>query len=69
MVSPGRCSSMTRMSTGCLCSLIFMPFLRCKSVARHITKAQIAQAQHMAEDWTKRHTRRANIATSPDSTH
>jgi hypothetical protein len=27
-VSPGRCSSMTRMSTGCPCSLIFIPFLR-----------------------------------------
>lgn len=40
-----------------------------KSVARHMTKAQIAQAQRMAEDWTKRHTRRANIAPSPDSTH
>jgi hypothetical protein len=26
-----------------------------KRVARHMTKAQIVQAQHMAEDWIKRH--------------
>lgn len=39
-----------------------------KRVARHMTKAQIAQAQHMAEDWTKRHTGRANVATYPDPT-
>lgn len=40
-----------------------------KHVARHMTKAQIAQAQQMAEDWTKRHARRASAATPPASTH
>ena len=40
-----------------------------KRVARHMTKAQIAHARHMAEDWTTRHTWRANVATSPDPTH
>src|SRR5439155_1734267 len=33
MVSPGRCRSMARISTGCPCSLIFMPFLRSFPVA------------------------------------
>jgi TPR repeat protein len=37
-----------------------------KRVARHMTKAQIAEAQRMTEDWTKRHTRRATVAPSPD---
>lgn len=36
-----------------------------KRIARHMTKAQIVQAQSMAEDWIKRHTRPANLATSP----
>jgi uncharacterized protein len=40
-------------------------------VALHMTKAQIAQAQRMAEDWIKRHTRQrqASIATSPNPSH
>ena len=34
-----------------------------KRVARHMTKAQIVQAQRMAEDWIKRHTAQsANVA-------
>jgi TPR repeat protein len=40
-----------------------------KRAAQHMTKAQIARARHMAEDWTIRHTWRANVATSPDPTH
>jgi uncharacterized protein len=40
-----------------------------KRVARHMTKAQIAQAQQMADDWTKRHPWRANAPTSPAPTH
>jgi TPR repeat protein len=38
-----------------------------KQVARHMTKAQILQAQRMAEDWIKQHTlqRPANVATAP----
>jgi hypothetical protein len=35
-----------------------------KRIARRMTKAQIAQAQRMAEDWISRHTRQAHIATS-----
>jgi hypothetical protein len=31
-----------------------------KRVARHMTKAQIAQAQRMAEDWIERHTPQAH---------
>jgi TPR repeat protein len=40
-----------------------------KSVARHMTKAQIVQAQRMAEDWIKRHPRQmpSEVATSPHS--
>jgi TPR repeat protein len=37
-----------------------------KRAAQHMTKAQIAQAQRMAEDWTRRHTRPAHVDTSPD---
>jgi len=34
-----------------------------KRAARHMTKAQIARAQHLAEDWIKRHTaERVNVA-------
>jgi TPR repeat protein len=42
-----------------------------KRVAQHMTKAQIAQAQRMAEDWINRHPRlrQASIATSPNSAH
>ena len=36
-----------------------------RRVARHMTKAQIAQAQHLAQDWIARHTRPANSTTSP----
>ena len=38
-----------------------------KQVARHMPKAQILQAQRMAEDWIKQHTlqRPANVATAP----
>jgi hypothetical protein len=36
-----------------------------RRVARHMTEAQIAQAQHMAEDWIARLTRLANPTTSP----
>ncbi len=39
-----------------------------RRVARHMTNAQIAQAQRIAQDWTKRHTRRATVAPSPDPT-
>lgn len=39
-----------------------------KRVARHMTKAQIAQGRQMAEDWTKRHPWRANAPTSPAPT-
>jgi TPR repeat protein len=41
-----------------------------KRVARHMTKAQIVQAQRMAEDWIKRHKRQrqAGVATSVNST-
>jgi len=41
-----------------------------KWAAQHMTKAQIAQAQRMAEDWIKRHTATArDVARSPDSAH
>jgi TPR repeat protein len=40
-----------------------------KRVARHMTKAQIAQAQRLSEDWIKLHRRPANVASSPDPTH
>ena len=33
-----------------------------KRAAQHMTKAQIAQAQHLAEDWIKRHTAPATLA-------
>jgi TPR repeat protein len=41
-----------------------------KRVARRMTKAQIVQAQRMAEDWINRHTRQrqANVATSAHPT-
>jgi TPR repeat protein len=37
-----------------------------KQVARHMTRAQIVQAQRLAEDWVKRHPwqRQTNVATS-----
>jgi len=40
-----------------------------KRVAQHMTKAQIVQAQRMAEDWMKRHPRQlpSEVATSGDS--
>jgi len=38
-----------------------------KRVARHMTKAQIAQAQRMAEDWIKRHTLPADVTSSRTS--
>jgi TPR repeat protein len=39
-------------------------------VARHMTRAQIVQAQRLAEDWIKRHPwqRQTNVATSPSPT-
>jgi TPR repeat protein len=39
-------------------------------VARHMTRAQIVQAQRLAEDWIKRHLwqRQTNVATSPSPT-
>ena len=39
-------------------------------VARHMTRAQIFQAQRLAEDWIKRHPwqRQTNVATSPSPT-
>jgi len=41
-----------------------------RQVARHMTRAQIVQAQHLAEDWIKRHPwqRQTNVATSPSPT-
>jgi len=38
-----------------------------KQVARHMTRAQIVQAQRLAQDWIKRHPwqRQTNVATSP----
>jgi TPR repeat protein len=41
-----------------------------KQVARHMTRAQIVQAQRLAEDWVKRHPwqRQTNVATSPSPT-
>jgi len=41
-----------------------------KRVARHMTRAQIFQAQRLAEDWIKRHPwqRQTNVATSPSPT-
>ena len=38
-----------------------------KRIARHMMKAQVAQAQRMTEDWVKRHMRAANLATSATS--
>ena len=35
-----------------------------KTAARHMTKAQIAEAQRIAEDWIERHTQPANLASS-----
>ena len=42
-----------------------------KWAAQHMTKAQISQAQRMAEDWTKRHRRQqpANVSPSTDPAH
>jgi len=41
-----------------------------KQAARHMTRAQIVQAQCLAEDWIKRHPwqRQTNVATSPSPT-
>ena len=41
-----------------------------KKFARHMTKAQIVQAQRLAEDWIKRHPwqLQTNVATSPSPT-
>jgi uncharacterized protein len=41
-----------------------------KQVARHMTKAQIVQAQRLAADWIKRHPwqRQMNVTTSPSPT-
>ena len=41
-----------------------------KRVARHMTRAQIVQAQRLAEDWVKRHPwqRQTNVATSQSPT-
>jgi uncharacterized protein len=41
-----------------------------KQVARHMTRAQIVQAQRLAEDWVKRHPwqRQTNVATSQSPT-
>src|SRR5262249_28776041 len=41
-----------------------------KQVARHMTRAQIVQAQRLAEDWIKRHPwqRQPNVTTSPSPT-
>jgi hypothetical protein len=41
-----------------------------KRVARHMTRAQIIQAQRLAEDWIKRHPwqQQTNVATSPSPT-
>jgi len=41
-----------------------------KQVARHMTRAQIVQAQRLAEDWVKRHPwqRQTSVATSPSPT-
>lgn len=41
-----------------------------KQVARHMTRAQIVQAEGLAEDWIKRHPwqRQTNVAASPSPT-
>ena len=41
-----------------------------KQIAVHMTRAQIVQAQRLAEDWIKRHPwqRETNVATSPSPT-
>jgi len=41
-----------------------------RQVARHMTRAQIVQAQRLAEDWVKRHPwqRQTNVATSQSPT-
>jgi hypothetical protein len=41
-----------------------------KQVARHMTRAQIIQAQRLAEDWIKRHPwqRQTNVAPDPSPT-
>jgi TPR repeat protein len=41
-----------------------------RQVARHMTRAQIVQAQRLAEDWIKRHPwqRQTNVPTSPSPT-
>jgi uncharacterized protein len=42
-----------------------------KQVAQHMTRAQIVQAQRLAEDWIKRHPwqRQTNVATSRSPAH